>query len=142
MHEARALGVAETQAVEEPVDVPLGRGAALDREPRRLVEDDDRLVPVQDRRLQYGRVRRPRLRSHGPGRQRQLVRRKADRLTRTDPVTGPRPLAVDADPPGAEQFFELPVPQTGIMPFEPAVEAETAESGHSDTAARWRSLSQ
>ncbi len=133
--------------------MPLGRGTALDRQPWRLVEDDDRLVPVQDRRLQQGLVGRPRLRSHGPRRQRHLVRRNADRLARTDPVTGPRPLAVDADPPGAEQFFELAVTETGIMALEPAVEAERAVAavdgygfpglGHCAVAAvRSRSLSQ
>jgi hypothetical protein len=101
MHEARALGVAKTQAVEQAVDVPLGCGAPLNRQPRRLVEDDDRLVAVQDCCLQHGLVRRPRLRSHGPGRQRQLVRRNAYRLARNYAIAGPRPLAVDPDPPGA-----------------------------------------
>src|SRR5205085_2640979 len=113
MHEARAFEVSETQAIEQSIDMPLRRSAALNREPRRLVEDDNRLVTVQDRGLQHGLVRRPRLWSHGPGRRRQLMRRNADRLTRNYPIPGPRPLAVDADPPGAQQFFELPVSQTG-----------------------------
>src|SRR5215469_275210 len=46
VHEAGALGVSEAQAVEQAVDMPLGRRAALNREPRRLVEDDQCIVAV------------------------------------------------------------------------------------------------
>ena len=105
--------------------MPFGRGAPLNRQSRRLVEDDDRVVAVQDRCLQQCLVCRPRLGPQGPGLQRHFVaRRHADRLTRVDAVTGPRPLAVDADPSCAEQLFELTVTETVVVAFEPAVEAK------------------
>ncbi len=53
------LFISEPQPVQQPVEMPLGRGAALNREARRLVEDDHHLVHVEDGGLQHGLIRRP-----------------------------------------------------------------------------------
>ncbi len=57
MNQPRPLGLAKAQRVEQPVEMALGFRPALDRETRRLVEHDDRLVAVDDRGLHH-RLRR------------------------------------------------------------------------------------
>ena len=48
MDQPRPLLEAEAQRVEHAVDMPLGAGAALHGQPRRLVQHDDVVVLVDD----------------------------------------------------------------------------------------------
>jgi hypothetical protein len=104
--------------------MPLSRSAALNREPRRFVEDNDRIVAVEDRGLQHGLVSWPETPRHGLCRFRQSAKRRhSDRLTRRDAVAGAGSLAVDADLTRTKQFFELAMTQCRIVALEPPVEA-------------------
>ncbi len=127
MDEPRALGIAKAQGVEQPVEMPLGAGSALDREARRFVERDNGIVAMQDRRLQHRRVGRQYRARRGCGAGRGDVQwRHADRLSRHHPVAGFGALAVDPDLAGAQQLFEPAVSKCRVVPLEPAVEAQRA----------------
>ncbi len=112
----------------------LGLGPALHRQPRRLVEDDDRVVAMQDRPLHHRLVGREQpARRHRRRGRRRIERRDADRLARGQPVAGLGALAVDPDLPGAQQLFEPAMGQRRVMAPEPAIEAKRpilAVNGH------------
>src|SRR5215813_2117324 len=133
--------------------MPFGGCAALDGQPRRLVEHDHRLVTAEDRGLQHGLVGRPHpLRRPAKRHCSVAQRRNADRLTRLYAVAGPRLSAIDAYLAGAQQLFELAMTESRIATLEPAVEANRSiaafhchgfvRSRHfADSSARRRSLS-
>ena len=110
----------------------LGSGAALHREARRLVEDDDLVVAVEDRVAcsiassagEHAGAAPAALRAVGAS-----ERRDADRLARRHPVAGLGALAVDPDLAGAQQLFEPAMGERRIMPPEPAVEAQRRRLG-------------
>src|SRR6516162_531910 len=103
--------------------MPLSRSSALYGEPRRFVEDNDRIVAVEDRGFQHGLVSWPETPRHCLCRFRQSAKRRhSDRLTRRDAVAGAGSLAVDADLTRAKQFFELAMTQCRIVALEPSVE--------------------
>ena len=103
----------------------LGCGAALDSEPRRLVEHDHCLVSVENHVSQHRQVGRPRrLRRRSRRRCHLTQSRDQDRLARPDAVPGAGAFAVDADAAGPQQSLELAVAQTRVMAFEPTVEPE------------------
>ncbi len=97
VHQARALAVGVAQHVEHAVEMARGAGAALHREPHRLVEHQHVGVLVQRDRFEEGAGLRRRL---ALGRQRpRLVepqRRDAHRLPGLQPVLRLRALAVHA----------------------------------------------
>ncbi len=121
----RPLRAAETQAVEHGVEMMLGRGAALDRKTRRLVEDDHIVVAVENCPLDFGDVA-------GFGlivRLRRRYIRVGQRwnphfLAGGDSVPGARAFAVDTDLPGAQQFLQTTMAELRKMPLEPAVQAD------------------
>jgi len=122
--QARPLA-ARGQRGEHPVQVARGPGAALDREPGRLVQDQERVVLVQDQRAQpFGVLRAdgrlpPRRRSA-----RLAQRRDPDALARAQAGVGRGPPAVDPDLAGPQQPLQPAVAELGEMPMEPAVEAD------------------
>ena len=126
MDQPRPLLVAEAQRVEHAVDMPLGPGAALHRQPRRLVQHDDLVVLVDDQAadllgiaVRDGRdlARLGRRRGGDAGRQ-------ADGLAGLDPVLALGALAVDADLAGAQKLLQGAVAQLGEMALEPAVQPQ------------------
>src|SRR5204863_4091776 len=124
------------------------------RKPGRLIDDDRRRISIEHEAAQHLLVLRsdaPRRRWRCRTRRGLGERRHPDRLTRLHRIAGPRALAVDPDLPGAQQPFEPPVVERGVMPAEPAIEPPGAvfrshrynvDAGHVSPAARWRSLSQ
>ena len=115
---------AETQRVEHAVDVALRAGAALNGQPRRLVEGDHMIVAMDHQGLDLGSVavghRRPfpRLGRRGRG----DAGRQAHLLARLDTVVALRPLAVDADLAGAQEFLQGAMAQRRVVALEPAVQ--------------------
>ena len=116
------------QPVEQPVEMLVGLGPALRREPRRLVEHEgvrvlvdhhvaDELRFFLGQRLALGlRPRRSRRRRFG--------RRHADLLPGLDPVAGHRALAVEPQLPGPRPARDEVEADVGHVPLEPAVEAD------------------
>ena len=101
-------------------------GAALHRQPRRLVQHDDLVVLVYDQAadllgvaVRHGRdlARLGRRRGGDAGRQ-------ADGLAGLDPVLALGALAVDADLAGAQKLLQGAVAQLGEMALEPAIEPQ------------------
>ncbi|MCD6073094.1 MAG: hypothetical protein K0S42_3610 [Microvirga sp.] len=96
MHETRLLPVVASQGIEHPVHMPLSARATLDREPHRLVDDENVLVLIKRDRLQEVAValilgRAPRDRALLV----ELQGRHPDLLAGRKPLVGLRPLAVD-----------------------------------------------
>src|SRR5260221_3358175 len=104
----------------------LGARAALNCQPRRLVDGNYLRVAVDHQLLDFGRVavrdRRPFLglawrRGGDAGWQ-------ADGLARLDPVPAFDPLAVQPDLAGAQELLKRAVAELGKMPLEPAVQPQ------------------
>jgi hypothetical protein len=49
VHKARPFRAVEAQPIEQRVDMPIGIGAALDGEPRRLIDHNSPVVAIQHR---------------------------------------------------------------------------------------------
>ena len=126
MDQPRPLLVAETQRVEHAVDMPLGPGAALDRQARRLVQHDDVVVLVDDQAadLLGVAVRHGRDLARLGWRRRGDAGRQADGLAGLDAILALGALAVDADLAGAQKLLQGAVAQLGEMALEPAVEPQ------------------
>src|SRR6185437_1041022 len=131
MDEARALLGIEAQCVEQPVQMALGVGAALDGKAVRLVDDDEVVVLVQHGAADHLEVARPGRRRLAARRRRADVaqRRDADDLAGSDAIAGLGALAVDAHLAGAQQPLEAAMAEAREMPAEPAVEPELAVGG-------------
>src|SRR5882724_8592675 len=105
----------------------LGSAAALNGETGRLIEHDHRIVAVQYRVPQYRFVAWRGLSRPLRSRCRHLLQsRNADGLTRRNAVTRAGPLAVDSNPPGAQQLFEAPMAERWVVTLEPAIETRRA----------------
>src|SRR5690606_32023889 len=121
------------EGLEHAVDVAPRPGAALDGEAGRLVEDEERVVLVQDARAQPCRVRGvdalgcAALRS-GP----RLVRRQgrdADLLAGTEARARLDAPAIDPDLAGTQQPLQSAVADLREVTAEPAIEADLALVG-------------
>ena len=126
VHEARPLALSGERR-QHAVEVTPGPGAALHREPGRLVEDQERGVLVQDPGAQPvgvalvdDRGRALRRRACG-GR---LERRDANALPGAQAGAGLRAPAVDPHLTGAQQLLQPAVAQGGEVAAEPAIEPE------------------
>src|SRR5882724_1879065 len=112
----------------------LGSAAALNGETGRLIEHDHRIVAVQYRVPQHRFVAWRGLSRPLRSRCGHLLQgRNADGLTRRNAVTRAGALAVDSNPPGAQQPFEAAMAECGIVTLEPAVETNRpvlAGDGH------------
>ncbi len=143
--EPRLLGGAEAQRLGEAVDVAAGAGAALHREPRRLVERDDLVVAVEHRGADHRgvglgdrRLRRRRQRLVGD-------RRQPHGLPGLEPGRGLHPAAVDADLALAAHALDAGLAHLRVQPAQPAVEAlvgvlgadaDLADPAHAPAAGR------
>ena len=107
VHQARPLAGAVAQHIEHAVDVAHGAGAALHREPHRLVQDQHVVVLVQHDRPQefagfllgFGEI--------GGLWSVELERRNPHRGAFLQPVLGVDPLAVDAQLAFADQPLDM-----------------------------------
>ena len=122
MHQPRPLAGAVAERAEHAVDMLVGAGAALHREPHRLVEHHHVVVFVERDRLEEGAILLV-LRRVGAGLRRiELERRNADRLAALEPVLGLRALAVHAHLAFADDALDVGERQPREPRLEEAVE--------------------
>ena len=127
-------------------------GAALHREPRRLVDGDHVVIAVDDQLVRAGEVAGIGGRAHRPAPWRRgAERRHANFLPRRQPRRRPDTRPVDPDLAGAQQLLEPAMGKVGEMLTEPPVEAPVGvgvgdldglDAGHGSPARLRRSLSQ
>ncbi len=103
VHQPRRLALLVGQALEQPVHVPLGAAAALAGKARRLVEDIELVVLVEDQPAQEIRVLGVDL-LLDPLHFR-LERRNPHQLSGGKPRAGLGPAGIDPHLPGPDQFF-------------------------------------
>jgi hypothetical protein len=125
----------ERQCIEQTVDMLVGLGSALRREPRRLVEHDRVLIAMDHhRQRQLGIFRAERradalwpfgaLHDRRGGHLLDFERRDADRLPGGNPVARLGALAVDAQLARARPARDEAEADIGLMPLEPAIEPD------------------
>ena len=126
--EARALRRAKTQGVEQPIEMARGARAALDREPRRLVDGDHIRVAMDHAGLDPGFVAGRYSRPRG-GRRSLRQGRHTDALATLEPVVRLGALAIDPDLALAQKPLQPAVGEPGEAPPKPAVEPEPGFTG-------------
>ena len=142
MDQARPFAIGPGERAQHRVEIAPLAGTALDREPGRLVEDQD-IVVLMDHQAAHEAgidVRNRR----GPAARRDIgvdVGRQTDDLSGDDAGLALRALAVEADLALAEQLFDPSLCQAGKTPPQPAIEPLVGILGlHFDQAgARHRS---
>ena len=122
------IAVAIGKPVEQPVEVLIGLGPTLRREPRHLVENEGMGMGFDHHLLNEGLLvggqrhdiaNRPTARDHPC-----VKRRKTQRLPGLEPVSRRRALAVDPQLAGPRQPRDAVEGHVGKVPLEPAVKPD------------------